>query len=215
MRTLRLVILLLAVASWAAAPLAAQQFENVPEAKPAVQAPAPAGVNIGVLNIQAAIFGTQEGKKGAEDLRAQFSPREAELQKLQDEIRDLDNQLRTQERTLSDEARFQLARQIDTKRKLGTRAQQDLQEDAEQAQNDLFSRIGQKMRRVLSQYAREKNLSIILDTSQGVPVIYAAPAVDITEDIVRLYDQTYPLQATGQPTQPTPARSSAPPKKQN
>ena len=128
MRTLRVVLILLASGLLLAVPqggMAAQQFETVPQQKPAAPAAA-TGVNFGIINIQAAMARTQEGKKALEDLQALFSPRQAELEKLQNDIRDLENQLRTQERTLADEARFQLQRQIETKRKNFTRAQQEI-----------------------------------------------------------------------------------------
>lgn len=215
MRTNRGVLLTAIAGLLLAGPLAAQQFENVPEAKP--QAPAPAGVNVGVLNLQAAVYATQEGKKALEDLRAHFIPRRAELEKLQREVGDLESQLRTQERTLNDEARYQLSRQIEQKRKLGTRLEQDYQDDAEAAQADLVNRIGAKMQAVIDQYAREKNLGVILNAFQGGPVIYATQAVDITEEVVHLYDQTYPVEKAASATPPAgsspapaPARPSRP-----
>jgi hypothetical protein len=38
---------------------------------------------------------------------------------------------------------------------------------------------------------------VILDRSgQSTPVIYAANSTDVTQDIIRLYDQTYPVKAS-------------------
>lgn len=204
MRTVRVLLILLAAGLLLAVPLAAQQFENVPQQKPAAPA-AVTGVNFGIIDIQAAMARTQEGKKAVEALQAQFGPRQAELEKLQNDIRDLENQLRTQERTLAVEARLQLQRQIEAKRKALTRAQQDFQDEAQQAQEDHLSAIADKMQRIIDQYAREKNLSVIFNVFQGGPIVFATPAVDITDDVVRLYDQTYPV-AAGAATAPPPAR---------
>lgn len=208
MRTTRVAVLLLVGALLLVTPAAAQRFENVPEAKPADQAPAPAGIKIGVINIQLAMANTQEGKKASEDLRAQFSPRQAEIEKVQREIRDLDNQLRTQERTLSEDARAQIARQMEQRRKLVTRMDQDLRDDIQDAQEELVNRIGGKMQQIIDRYAQEKGLNLILNIFQGGSVIFATPAVDITEDIVRLYDQANPVQAAA-PTPPPPAQRPA------
>lgn len=67
-----LAIAVVALALWGAGPLAAQQFENVPQSQPATQQPAAGGgIRIGVLNIRAALVSTQEGRKAFEDLQAQ------------------------------------------------------------------------------------------------------------------------------------------------
>lgn len=213
MRTFGRVSLLLGLALALTTGVSAQTFENVPQAKPATTA-APAagpGVKIGIINIQVAMVRTQEGRKASEELQAKFSPRYAELQKLQEEIRALEDQLRTQERTLSEDARLQILRDIEQKRKQGTRLQQDLQEDSEDAQTSVLQQLGEKMQRVIDRYVRENNLNLLFNHSPGgSPIIFASPTMDITEDIVKLYDQTYPVQAAAQKPVPAPKPNQAP-----
>lgn len=215
MRTVRLFLLLLAVGLLVAGPAAAQRFENVPQAPAGQPTAPPAGIKVGVINVQLAMANTQEGKKASEDLRAQFNPRQAEMERLQREIRDLENQIRTQERTLSEDARNQIIRQIELKRKLATRMDQDLRDDIEDAQEGLVNRIGQKMQGIIDQYAQEQGLNLILNVFQGGPVIFATQAVDITDEIVRRYDQAHPVQAANPPAPqrpaPAPPRQNPPP----
>ena len=60
---------------------------------------------------------------------------------------------------------------------------------------------------------RDSGYSVILDTSaQNTPVIYAANTIDVTQDIIKLYDQSYPVKnaaaarpAAPRPTTPKPA----------
>jgi len=55
-------------------------------------------------------------------------------------------------------------------------------------------RIGRKMLDVLDRYARENGYSAIFDTSsQAQVIIYASNQADVTQDIIRLFDQAYPL----------------------
>ncbi|MFQ5723728.1 MAG: OmpH family outer membrane protein [Terriglobia bacterium] len=190
----RLASVALGVGLWLAAPLAAQQFENVPEATPTTPTSSESVIKIGVLNVQFAMANTQEGKKASEDLRARFNPQRAELERLQREIRDLENQLRTQERTISDEARRELMRELEDKRKQANRMQEDLRDEVEQVQGEYVNSIGQKLERIIDQYAREKNLALVLNAFQGGPIIWRAQTVDITADIIALYDQTYPVE---------------------
>lgn len=208
MRRNGILLAVLAAALWLAGPAFAQQFENVPQASPATQqAAAGSGTRVGVINIQLAMASTQEGRKALEDLRAQFAPREAEMQKLADEIRDLDGQLRAQERTLSEDARANLARQLEVKRKQYQRQQQDLQDEVETARNDVINRIGQKMQAVVTRYAQEQSLGLLLD---GQVVVFAIPSVDITEPVVKLYDQTHPVQAAAKTDSGTATKPAQP-----
>ncbi len=194
-----------------APPLAAQQFETVPEAEAQQQAGSPsASIRIGVLNVQAAMLNTQEGQKAAEDLQARLNPPRAELEKLQREIRDLESQLRTQERTLSEDARLNLVRDLERKRKQASRKEEDLRDEVDDARADYVNRIGEKMQRVIDQYAKEHDLDVILNAFQGGPIIWRAQAVDITQDIIQLYDQTYPLETTTGANQPASDPSNPP-----
>jgi Skp family chaperone for outer membrane proteins len=115
--------------------------------------------------------------------------------------------LRAQERTLSEDARANLARQLEVKRKQYQRQQQDLQDEVESARNDVINRIGQKMQAVVTRYAQEQGLGLLLD---GQVVVFAIPSVDITEPVVKLYDQTHPVQAAAK-TDSAPAAKPAQP----
>jgi outer membrane protein len=67
---------------------------------------------------------------------------------------------------------------------------------------------------VLDRYARENGYIVILDSSaQNTPILYASNQIDVTQDIVRLYDQAYPLKAGSTPPKPAatrPAQSTTP-----
>jgi hypothetical protein len=62
------------------------------------------------------------------------------------------------------------------------------------AQSDVISRIGRKMVDVLVKYAPSNGYGAVLDnSSQSTPVMYAS--ADITQEIVKLYDATYPAKS--------------------
>lgn len=207
MRVLR-IILPVALTLLGALALSAQQFEKIPETKPqpATQTPA-AGAKIAIINIDRALASTQEGKKAAEELEAQFAPRRAELEKLQNELNNLNSQLQAQQRTLSPEARQQLIRQIEQKNRQGTRLQEDYQADVNNAQTDVLQRLGPKLQAVINQYAQQNGIHVVLGLNPNTPstpavsAVYVGPGVNITDEIIRLYDQTHPIAATGS-TQP-------------
>jgi len=174
------------------------------------QAPA---MKVGVINIQAAIASTAEGKQAAAELQSQFAPRTAELQNLQKQGQDTNSRLQSGQTTLSDEEKARLQRQLDQLNRTFQRKQQEFQEDTNDAQQDVVNRIGRKMIDVLDKYSKDNGYAIILDeSSQQTPVIYAANQIDVTQDIIRLYDQSYPVKATtsSTPAAPKPAPRPAP-----
>jgi outer membrane protein len=176
-------------------------------ASPAPQGPA----KIGVINVQAAIASTAEGKQAGAELQSQFAPRTAELQNLQKQIQDLQARLQAGQTTLSDEEKARLQRQGDLLSRGFQRKQQEFQDDTNEAQQDVVNRIGRKLVDVLDKYSKDNGYGVILDTSsQQTSVIYAANQIDVTQDIIRLYDQSYPVKAGAAGATPSTPRPSTP-----
>jgi len=69
-------------------------------------------------------------------------------------------------------------------------------------------RIGQKMMKVISDYAKQNGFSLIIGSDQ-VPIYFAVPDVELTNTIVKLYDSANPGDAGATSGTPAP-RSSAP-----
>jgi outer membrane protein len=159
----------------------------------AAAAPAAAG-KIAILNVRQAIVATAEGKQASAELQSQFAPRQNELESLNKQINDLRQQITANNATWSDEQKAQaqargqrLATQLDRK-------QQEMQTDVNDAQSEVVDRIGRKMMDVLDRYARESGFVAVFDSSaQASPIIYAANSIDVTQEIIRLYDQAYPV----------------------
>lgn len=169
-------------------------------------APGSAGAGkVGVIGIRQAIGGSAEGKLAQAELQSQFAPRQTEIENLNKQINDLRQRLQAGQGKISpdEEARLtkegqRLAAQLDRKNN-------EYQEDVNAALGEITDRIGRKMVDVLDRYARENGYSVILDSSaQNTPILYASSQNDVTQDIIRLYDQAYPLKA-GAPTQQKPA----------
>jgi outer membrane protein len=176
-------------------------------------AAAPANPKVGVINVQVAIGSTAEGKQALAEMQSQFAPRQTELDNLRKQIEDLQTRLRTASNTLSDDEKARLAREGDQLTRTYQRKQQDFQDDGTEAQRDVIDRIGRKMIDVLDKYAKENGYSVILDTSgQQTTVLFAAPTVDVTQDIIRLYDQSYPVKnaSSAKPAAPRPAAPRPP-----
>jgi len=182
---------------------------------------AAAPVKVGMINVQVAITATAEGKQAAAELQSQFAPRQSELDNMRKQIEDIQTRLRTNANTLSDDEKNRLAGDGERLTRIYQRKQQESQDDFNEAQREIVDKIGRKMIVILDKYSADSGYAIIFDTSaQNTPVIYAANQIDITQDIIRLYDQSYPVKGGGgaqskpaasKPATPKPATPPAQP----
>ena len=165
---------------------------------------------VGTINIQQAIYASNEGRRDFEALGKKFEPKEAELKGLSSELDSLKKQLDTQQDKLNDESRGKLVKLIEARQKSLERATQDAQEDFQTQRGELVSKILTKMAPVIQKYFNDNGYSLLLDTSQPWPqgpVIMAGPTTDITQQIVEAYNTV-----SGVPT-PTAGASPAKPAK--
>jgi outer membrane protein len=187
------------------------------QAAPAAGAAAPVK-SVGIINLRGAIGSTAEGKQASAELQSQFAPRSAEIDSLTKQINDLQQKLQAGQGKLSQEEETRLTGEGQRLTQRLDRRRNDFQEDASAAQQEVLERIGRKMVDVLDRYARENGFSVVLDTSgQNSPILYASNQVDVTQDIIRLYDQAYPVKsggaapATAKPAATAPKPATPPP----
>ena len=193
-------------------------------------APVPAGgpvpTRIGVINMQAAIFASNEGRRDFDALSKKFEPKQAELKTQSDEIETLKKQLTAQQDKLNEEERANRVRSIEQKQKSFQRVLEDTQTDFQAQYAELGNRIGAKMSDVMVKYATTNNLAVIVDVSgQQSQVLWASDQVNITPSIVTAYNAASgvpappPSAPSPSATRPTaqrpgtsPAKKPAPPK---
>ena len=174
---------------------------------------------VGVIQVQAAIVSTKDGQKAVAEVETKMAPMKAVLEKKQAEIRTLQDNLQRGGNAMAENAKNDLARAIDQNTKTYQRDMQDAQAEFEDQQRKMLAELGQKMEQIIDQYAVANGYSVILDVSSpSTPVLYAANAVDITKDIIDLYDKAtpnLPVTSAAKPAAAKPAAAApapAPPK---
>ena len=145
---------------------------------------------VAAINIQAAIIGTKDGQKAAAELNAKMQPKKRELEQRQNDINDIEAKKKTLQREVED-------------------AQADLEAD----QNKLMQQLGQKIVAVIERYARDNGYTMVVDVGNpNTPVIYASPSVEITKEVIELYDKSTAAASAPAPTTaaPKPPAATAP-----
>jgi outer membrane protein len=179
-----------------------------------------ASSKVGVISVQGAIVGTKDGQKASQQLQDKFAPRKKDLDTRNAEVTQLEDQLRKGGTVMSEDKRVQMERDIDEKKKRLQRDVQDAQEEWNGQQQQLLQNLGQRMMAVIEKYAKDNGYTMILDVSNpNTPVLYASSGIDITQDIVALYDKTStnggpatsaPTTAPGTPGKPRPTGAATP-----
>lgn len=166
---------------------------------PIAMAQTPA-TKVGVINIQQAIVQTKDGQKAAQDLQVRFDPKRKEIESKTAAIQQLQDTFRKSSNTASEEQKARMAREIDQKQKSLQRDQEDAQAEFEQEQNKILQELGGRLMQVIDKYSRDNAYTLILDvSSQQSPVLYMASGIDITAEIVKLYDANAPAPAAAKP----------------
>jgi len=164
---------------------------------------------VGTINIQQAIVQSKDGQTAAKALSERFEPRKKEIESKAQSINALEDQFRKSQNTASADGLRKLQGDIDAKKKALQRDQEDAEAEFQQEQGKIFNELGGRLMQVIDKFSRDNNFSMILDVgSQQTPVLWIANGVDITADIIALYDKTAP--STIAPVKPAGGAAAAP-----
>jgi outer membrane protein len=177
--------------------LALSAFAQTTPAPANEAAPASAKTpKVAVIQFQAAVLSTAEGKAASTALRAKFDPKKASVDKRQVDLQSMNDKLQKGGATMAPEARTKM--QEDLAR--GSRNLQhdidDLNSELQQDEGKIMQDMGAKMSELIQGYATKHGYSIVLDvSSEQTPVLWADAASNITADIVKEYDVLHPVKS--------------------
>ena len=164
---------------------------------------------IAVINMQAAMSATKDGQKAGAELNAKFGPKQKEVQTKQAEIDSLKDQLQKGQNTLSEAVKNDLYAKIDQKTKALNRDMEDDRAELEQDQGLWINQIGSKMSALIKKFANDNGYALVIDVSgQQSPVLFASNTIDISKQIVDLYDASAAA-GPGAPAPGTPGPAPA------
>jgi outer membrane protein len=165
---------------------------------------------VAIIHVQSAIIGTKDGQVARKAMEDKFTGRKTALDKKQSELASLNDQLRKGSATMSDAAKVKMQKDIEDLTKSIQRDGEDFETDLQQEEQKIMNDLGQKIMDVLIKYATQNGLSMVIDVSNPqTPVLWADQAINITDQIVKLYDQAHP--GTGAAPAAAPKTTAAPP----
>ena len=189
-------ILLMPVIGVAQAP-AEPQAAATPTAIPSAK--------IAWMNLDQVLFTCDEGKIKFAEVQAFVDEKNRENDRLRAELEKIRNQLSVQGSKLTDEARADLESQIEEKQVGLERFQQDTQKEIESRRLRATNYIGKRMQSVLEKLAKDKGIHAFLFFNSARDA-WVDGSLNLSEDIVKYYNQMYPVAAAKPPAAAAPAK---------
>jgi outer membrane protein len=166
--------------------------------------------HIVTVNFNAVAIQTAEAQRDLNALQAKLAPRQAVLKALNDEVEALRKQIDNTSDKLSETERFTQTRTLASKEKQLQREAEDFKNDSQNESQQIFQRVGQKVFAFLQTYSKQHAYSAVIERgSDTSPIVwYAAPDIDITDDVIKAYDAQAGIRPTSSdPSQRNPAKS--------
>lgn len=147
---------------------------------------------IGFVDAERAVASVGEGKKALAALEGWATPRRQELERLQTAASAAVQEFEQRRGVMTEDA----ARQAESQARAAARAfedaRRDFQRDLQAKQEELVAGVAVKVGTVASDYAKEKGFEAVF-VLNAQPLIYVADSSDLTDIVIRLYDQRFPV----------------------
>jgi len=148
-------------------------------------------LRIGFIDSLEVLYGTQEGQQGIakveqfiEEKQKEYDSRRVELEKQQ-------QQFQAQQRTLNPRTQAEMQRKIEDEDRALRRFQEDSQAEISARRDDVLGKVGEKIQGIINEYAQKQQFGAIFLRSETQ--VYVAPSLDFTQEIIRLYNERYPV----------------------
>jgi len=150
--------------------------------------PARAELKIGIVDYNRLAAESPQAKAISDALRAEFSPRERDLQNMQNQLKVKEEKLQKDSATMTDEQKARADKDLRDGLRDLQRKQQEAQDDLNSRRNEELSRLQRVLVDQVRTYAKAQNFDLVI--AEGV--IYATPTIDITPAILTALNSAKP-----------------------
>jgi outer membrane protein len=188
-------------------------------AQSAAPAPAPAAgsAKIGVIEVQRIVQESAVGKESLARVQKLQQAKQEDLQKRQKDLRDLEQKIQDQGKSLSEDAMEKLQKDYQGKAVELKRFQDDAQRELEEAQRKELGDLEKRIMPVINDVAREQGYQLVFNKFNSGLLFADDKSVDLTEAVITRFNSQIaaPKAAAAAPATPAaakPAPAAAPKK---
>jgi outer membrane protein len=146
-----------------------------------------APMRVAVIDVNRVLTTSVPGKAAYNRLKALQDEKMARAQKMDDEIKALDNDINTKKISLSEEKLNDMQKQLSDKKIAMQRYAQDADREIGEARDHALQELNGKIMPVVDQVGKEMGLAAIFNKYES-GLIYASEAIDITEMVIKRFN---------------------------
>lgn len=148
---------------------------------------------VGIIDAQKVLENTKAGKKATAGLEAYVKERQEVINRDEESITKLKEQLEKQAAVLSPKAREE--KQAELERRLGEYQKKvgEMSREVQKQKGQVLREFNDQLEKIVSRIAAQDGIALILDSnSEGGPVVYADKSLDLTDKVIKEYDKIAP-----------------------
>lgn len=166
-----------------------------------------------VIDFLQVVTESEPGKGLQTNYEKEMKPYADKLDQLRKDLTDLQTKLQNAK---TDAEKTSISREIDNKNRDGQRLQDDMQRADADIKDRYLPPIATMVNKAVDEYAKTHDIALVLDpTTEPSNVVYANPAMNITNEIMRMVNAAYakdPKLAAPVTPGAAPTTPAAPPK---
>jgi Skp family chaperone for outer membrane proteins len=148
-------------------------------------------LKIGFVDSLAVLYGTQEGQQEVARVEQFIEEQQKEYDSRLEELGKQQQQFQAQQRTLNPQTQTEMQRKLENEDRALRRFQEDSQAEISARRDDILGKVGEKIKGIINEYAQAQRFGAIFLRSDTQ--VYVALSLDFTQEIIRLYDERYPV----------------------
>lgn len=142
-------------------------------------------IKVGVVDVQQVLNQSQRGQTVKQKLEQERTGRQKDLDTRQQELVKLQAEYEKQAPVLSEQAKREKKESLERRVRDARRVAEDANRDFEKRVREAEMETTREIFSTIQDYGKDQGFSVILERSS---IIYGAPTVDVTADIIKRYD---------------------------
>lgn len=151
------------------------------------QAPAPASSRIVMIDLQRILVRSAAGVAARERFEKERAGMQREMDAKRQELEKLEDELQKKGPLMTAEVRRDRQDAVERKRREAARLVDDFRRELEKREQLLTQKMLQEVKNIIDRLGKQRGYYLVLDGRAGI--LYASAEADLTDEIIRVYDQ--------------------------
>lgn len=151
---------------------------------------ASAEFKLAYVDVQKAIEKTSMGKKAKDEMKKEADKKNKELEKKKSDIDKMREDIEKKRSVLAEEAFAKRAAELQEEMQKFNQSAGKAQAELQKKEAELLEPIVKKMKAVIEKLAKDKGVSMVIQSNQNAQIVlYAASELDLTDELVNAFDK--------------------------